>query len=165
MKEAKELWALIEDVAPQTFARFGHYIYTGTYHAAEHHVLLDADVIGEDTITHNPNEDCCDAAPDIDDRNALEDSLLPREGAVAEPEDPFFAVSSAKKKKKLGKKGFQSIWDAPPSPPPQEVEEPPYLKRPTHHPSPNLDYPDKRRWEGFTALGTHAPKHGTALLC
>ena len=43
MSEAKERCALIEDIGPQTFARVGQYVYTGDYHAADYHVLLDDD--------------------------------------------------------------------------------------------------------------------------
>lgn len=149
MKEAKELCALIEDVDPQTFARFGQYIYSGTYHAAEHHVLLDADAIGKDAITRDTNEDSRDAA--------IEDSLVPREEGVVEPEDPWgsFAVTSTKKKRRFGKKGFISTGGAQPSPPPPEIEEPPYAKSSTHHPSPDSNSRDQRSWEEFTALQYH----------
>lgn len=136
MKEAKELCALIEDVDPQTFARFGHYIYTGTYHAAEHRVLLDTGVSDEYSNTHNPNQVRCNAEPDIHGGDVLEDSFIPPGEAVAEPTDPWDSFARKPKKKRFEK---GRLLSSPPSP----EDEPPYINRSTP------------QWKDFTALKYH----------
>lgn len=54
----------------------------------------------------NSNRDCPDAGLNTNDRNAIEDSLNRREGAVAEPEDQSesYAVCFTKRKEKFGGK-------------------------------------------------------------
>ncbi|KAK5726339.1 hypothetical protein LTS12_027452, partial [Elasticomyces elasticus] len=59
MLEAKELCASLDDITPATFVRFGQYIYTGDYLAADHVVILDSASIEGDQDNGNdkPVED------------------------------------------------------------------------------------------------------------
>ena len=51
MRETEKRCALIVDIDPHTLARFGEYMYTGNYHAADHHVIFDGDSIVESAST------------------------------------------------------------------------------------------------------------------
>ncbi|KAK1034026.1 hypothetical protein LTR74_018909, partial [Friedmanniomyces endolithicus] len=59
MHEAKERCALLDDTTPATFVRFGQYIYTGDYLAADHVILLGSASIERDQDNRNdePHED------------------------------------------------------------------------------------------------------------
>lgn len=156
MKEAKERDALIEDIDPPTFARFGQYVYTGTYQAAEHELLLGAESIGEDT-RNELREGCRESVPEVaaTEQDPFEDGVITSEGASVETQDPWgsFAVTAKKstKLKKDRKKATQSMWDEPPPPSPVAADEPQYMNSSPGQSSGKLNLQERRKWEEFTA--------------
>ncbi|KAK0949908.1 hypothetical protein LTR91_026071 [Friedmanniomyces endolithicus] len=114
MHEAKERCALLDDTTPATFVRFGQYIYTGDYLAAEQVVILDSASIERDQDNRNdePHEDpqitrLSDPTPRQPTPSTDEVAYQPAaivDSLEEHPWDAFTRTSSEpKKEKKRGK--------------------------------------------------------------